>query len=163
PGFGLWMRSVAGLPLDEKELKKLPEGPMRSAILIQAAAARDPAAAWLQCAKAPPGTFARLAAPVALLLASEFARAGDDRIASALFAAAEEIPFPISALKEYVREGREDHEMWRLDPEVRAVLDLVRARSAQVQGTAATSLYAAARTRDPVPSLAARAEKEWPL
>jgi tetratricopeptide (TPR) repeat protein len=163
PAFGLWMRSLAGLPLDEKELKKLPEGPMRSAIAIQWAAGRDPAAAWLQCAKAPPGTFARLAAPVALLLATEFERAGDERIALALFGAAEEIPFPVSAFKDYVRDGREDADMWRLDLETRAVLDLVRARALQGQGAAAASLYAAARKRDPVPSLAARAEAAWPL
>src|SRR5262249_1505067 len=99
---------------------------------------------------------------VALLLASEFERAGDERISSALFAAVEEIPLPVSALKDYVLEGREHPEMWRLDADVRAILDFVRARPLPGEGAPAGSGYAAARTRDPLPSLAARAETAWP-
>src|SRR5262249_53108797 len=162
PSFGLWMRSVADLPVDEQERRKLPDGPVRSAISIPVAAGRAPAVAWLLCAKARPGTFARLAAPVALLLASEFERAGDEPLSTALFAAVQEIPFPVSVFKDYVQDGREHPETWRLDADARAVLDFVRARKLQGEGAAAAPVYAAARTRDPLPSLAARAEAAWP-
>lgn len=165
PEYGVWMRSLAGLPVEPKALQTLKAqggGAMAWAAELQLAAQKDPAQAWGIVAKARPNALERLAAPVALLLAAEFLRIGDGRTADRLFSTLDEIGMPTEALKAYVTTGSEHPELWRLPADVRAVLDFARARKLSGEGAPNPGLYATATTREGYRGLVGRALKSWP-
>ncbi len=164
PEYGVWMRSLAGLPVEPKTLQtvQLHGGAGAAAAAVQLAAQKDPAQAWGIVAKARPNALERLAAPVALLLAAEFLRIGDGHTADRLFSTLDEIAMPTEALKAYVTRGTEHPELWRLPADVRAVLDFARARKLQGEGAPNPGLYTTAIAREGYRSLVARALKSWP-
>jgi tetratricopeptide (TPR) repeat protein len=164
PAFGWWMLSMAGLPLDDARIRKAGRsgGPLVEAALIQQAAASDPARAWALCTKAADPVLRRLGSPVGVLLGAEFLRGGDPRMAERLFAAQGELNLPAEALRAYVLDGVEDPEMWRLAPEMRAALDLVRSRRLAGDRAASAALVAAARRREGVRGPVTRAAESWP-
>jgi tetratricopeptide (TPR) repeat protein len=162
--FGLWMRSLAGLPVQPKALSTALSqgGALADAARLQLAAEKDPAQAWTLLARTPAETLERLAPHVAILLAAEFFRAGDTRTADRLFASRPDLGLPADILKSYIATGTEHPELWRLPTEMRAVLDLVRARKLQADGSTDRSLYASAVRREAYLGLAGRAIKSWP-
>jgi len=164
PGFGVWMRSLVGLPVDEAVVKKdrLQGAAQVLAARIQVAAAQDPALAWDLCAKAKSETLDRLFSPVALLLGSEFLRAGDSATADRLLSGLGDMPLPTSAFTAYVMDGIEHPELWRLDHDARAALDFIRARKLQAEGASGEVLYAEALRREAWPGIVNRARLAWP-
>ena len=164
PEYGVWMRSLAGVPVEPKALQtvQLQGGPMAHAAALQIAAQKDPAQAWMLMAKAGPEVLDRLASPVALLLAAEFFRAGDTKTADRLFASRTDLGLPPDALKAYLTTGAEHPDFWRLPTDVRAVLDFVRARKLAGDGTPDPGLYAAATRREAYLGLVGRTLKSWP-
>ena len=96
PEFGMWMRSLAGLPVNLQALKaaQLRGSLVADAAAVHIAAQKDPAEAWALVARAKPGVVDELARPVALLLAAEFYRVGDTRTADDLFASRNDLALP---------------------------------------------------------------------
>ena len=164
PEVGIWMRSLAGLPVDEALIKKLrlQAEPMIHAARLQEAAAKDPGLAWVLCVKATPAALERVVSTVALLLGAEFLRAGDAAAADLMLANVPDIPLPKAAFEAYVMEGLEHEELWRLDGDARAALDFVRGRKLQAEGASGESLYAAARNREAWEGFVSRSMKSWP-
>ncbi len=162
PGWRLWMRSLAGLGVEAKQVGAIGDEDMRAATAIHLAALRDPAEAWPLCAKARPNALRSVATPVILLLAAEFDRAGDADLAASLYDSAAEVSLPASALRAYAATGVEHPELWRLDPDERAALDLARARRLEADGKDARALYAAVQKEEPIPGVVARAAAAWP-
>lgn len=134
----------------------------RAALEIAAAAARDPAAAWQACSRAPARALREVPSEVALLLGLELGRAGDVGLANALFEAGVGPPIPLADIVAYAHGGDASPELVRLDPEWRAAADLVRARALEARGAPAEALYASAARRDPLRGPIYRAVNAWP-
>jgi tetratricopeptide (TPR) repeat protein len=137
--------------------------PMVTTIVrIQIAAGTDPEEAWKLCSSAPPGVLGGLSPTIAVLLAAEFARAGDSALAERMLGAHTEIGFPAAALLEHARTGADHPELWRLDPEMHAALALVRARALEASGKSGAPLYATAEREDALHGVVTRARTHWP-
>ncbi|MFT3772944.1 MAG: hypothetical protein QM820_46760 [Minicystis sp.] len=129
---------------------------------IQLAAEKDPAQAWDLCAQAGPTAFRYLHPLIAVLLAGEFARAGDRALAERLLWDRPEIGSPPASLLAYVIEGVEHPDLWRLDLSMRAALDLARARALEARGEDASGLYKAVERGDLAVGVVTRARFAWP-
>ncbi|HVQ28150.1 MAG TPA: tetratricopeptide repeat protein [Vicinamibacteria bacterium] len=164
PEFGMWMRSLAGLPVNLQALKaaQLRGSLVADAAAVQLAAQKDPAEAWALVARAKPGVVDELAGPVALLLAAEFFRVGDTRTADDLFASRNDMALPAEELKAFVANGTEHPDFWRMPTDVRAVLEFVRARKLQADGAADPRAYEAATRREAYRGLVGRSLRSWP-
>ncbi len=135
---------------------------MRSAINAQLAAATDPAAARSVCAGMSPEGLRNLAPPVAVLLAAEIARGGDEALAESMLAARLDLPLPPDVLLAYVLTGAEPPELRHIDPELRAALAFVRARKLAESGQKDPELEAQAERDDLLRGVVARARARWP-
>jgi tetratricopeptide (TPR) repeat protein len=164
PGLGVWMRSLVGIPVDEGLVNKeqLQGEASVLAARVQLAAAQDLVLAWGLCSKATPATLERVLSPIALLLGTEFLRAGDAATADRLLSRLPDLPLPTSAFTAYVMDGVEHPELWRLDDDARAALDFVRARKLEADGGSGEALYASALRREDWPGIVTRARATWP-
>jgi hypothetical protein len=143
-------------------LEKITSKDMVAAIGIQLAAGEDPTDAWKKCSEASNLALEQLVPGVAILLAAEFDRAGDHALAERLLWARTDLPVPRSAVLEYVRTGAEHPELWRLEPQWRAALDLVRGRALSASGASGAALFEAAERLDLLHGVVTRALRSWP-
>jgi hypothetical protein len=162
--FKTWAASVLGTPAsDQAQPGADPsERDTREAAGIHLAAARDPAEAWKLCASAPRRVLASLYPGAAVLLAAEFARAGDRSLAERMLWERGDLGLPPSEILDWAAGGPAPPDPWRLDHEARAAIDLVRARAFEAQGKPAAPLYDAAERGDIPGGLVARARRAWP-
>jgi hypothetical protein len=163
PDLAVWMTSFAEAELTAAQTSHMKDEEMRAAAEIQSLAGIDPKGAWEACRKAPAGALRQLAPVVALLLGAEFDRVGDSDLADLLFHdASPTASLSPGALRAYAREGSEDFDLWRLDPELRAALDLTRARRRAADGQDATAVYDAVARGDVLHGVVRRALGRWP-
>jgi hypothetical protein len=158
----MWLKLQLGLGVFDKELVELKDDQYRRSLEILRDADRDPKDAWPRCAVAESTALSRLPSTAALLLGAEFARAGDEELSKRILAEHTEYGLPHAILLDYVLTGKEHPDLWRLEPEWRAALDLVRARRLEETGQPAKAMYEAAERRDYLRSVVTRARKSWP-
>jgi hypothetical protein len=132
------------------------------AIEIQIAAGADPSSAWKLCAEASLAALEQVAPHVIVLLAAEFARAGDPDLAERMLFGRPDIVVPAAAIVAYVRSGTEHPDLWRLEEEERAALSLVRARALEASGQSGAPFYEAAEKGDLLQGIVTRARQSWP-
>jgi hypothetical protein len=145
--------------LDQSENKTLV-----SVVRIMLAAGTDPEQAWKLCSEAPNVVLEQLPPTVGILLAAELWRAGDTALADRILWGRVDLPFPPSVVLDFLRTGSEDRELWRMDPEQKAALDLVRARAMDAAGNdvAASYGYSHMAIHDVFQSVVTRARRSWP-
>jgi hypothetical protein len=157
----LWVKLQLGDGVSDSEIVQVKEDQLRRSLEIQRDAEKDPKKAWTSAAVADSTAFNRLPATVALLLAAEFARAGDAELANRILVEHTEYGLPRSVLLDYALSGTDHPDLWRLDPEWRAALDLVRARRLEELGQPAKAAYEAATRRDYFKTIVTRARNNW--
>lgn len=158
----IWAKLQLGGSVRDAEIAAVKSEQDRRIFEIQRDAAKDPGEAWRRCSSADPAVLSRLSSTTALLLGAEFARAGDPELGDRLLEGHTEYGLPRSALFEYALLGKESPDLWRLDPEWRAALDLVRARRLEERRQPADAAYQAAERRDLLRDLVTRARNNWP-
>lgn len=139
-----------------------PGGPLGEAVALQQMALRDPAAATLRVAQTPVEGLLWLHPPVVVLLAAELTRAADEARAQWLLAVTDVAPVPSRDLVDYVATGRSSATLRRLDPELRAALDLGRARVLAARGVESPGLRDAIVRADPLHGPVRIALETWP-
>jgi hypothetical protein len=158
----LFAASVLGDPLDGPALEKLKNTDVALTIRIQSAAGRDPEEAWKLCSTASFTALENLAPAVALLLAAEFARAGDRLLAARMLAARPDSSIPPERILARATGGAESPDLEWLEPEWRAALTFVRARALEAAGKSAASLYEEVERGDILRGVVTHARKHWP-
>jgi hypothetical protein len=158
----LFSMALAGEPLSPTDLVGMTDADLKQAIEIHLAALLDPAQAWDLCSKAPPGVLRLMSPGAAVLLASEFERAGDPELAARLLERDVGLWIPNDAVFEYVRTGKKHPDFWRVDPELRAALAFVRARHLASRGEPASELLAEVARLDHLQMVVTRAQGSWP-
>ncbi len=157
-----WTRVLAGGPAPgAKQLAAIENESEREAAKIMVTSASDPAAALAAAARADVRALSKLEEEVAVLLAAEAARRGDDRLAVRLAEASGQIEAPGRAVVAFVK-GEEPEELVDVAWEIRAPLLFARARAAEAAGKDARRLYEAARKADVLRGAVATAMAGWP-
>ena len=160
-GLVAFAASLSGEATADRSGAKPHDEDLALAAKIHLAAGSDPAEAWTLCASASEAALARLDGAVALLLAAEFARAGDRVLAERMLSGRLDLAIPTSAVLDFAVDGTEHPDLWRLDPEWRAALALVRARAVESAGKGADALYDEAERGDLLRGVVTRARKLW--
>lgn len=158
----MWLKLQLGSGVSDAEIVTVKDDQFRRSLEILRDADRDPKDAWPRCTVAEASALSRLPSTAALLLGAEFARAGDEELGNRILAEHNEYGLGRAILLDYALTGREHPDLWRLDPERRAALDLVRARRLEETGQPAKAMYEAAERRDHLRSIVTRARKSWP-
>lgn len=158
----LWAKLQLGSSVSSKELAEVKDDKLRRGLEIQRDADQDPKDIWSRCSTAGSPALDRLASTTALLLGAELARAGDVELGNRILAQHTEFGLPHAVLLAYALSGTEHPDLWRLDHEWRAALDLVRARRLEETGQPAKAMYEAAERRDHFKSIVTRARLKWP-
>lgn len=158
----MWVKLQLGSSVRDAELVELKDDQYRRSLEILRDADRDPKDAWPRCAVADSSALSRLPSTAALLLGAEFARAGDEELGNRILSEHTEYGLPRAILLDYALTGAEHPDLWRLEPEWRAALDLVRARRLEEMGQPAKAMYDAAERRDYLRGIVTRARKSWP-
>jgi hypothetical protein len=158
----LWVKLQLGSRISDAEIVEVKEDQLRRSLEIQRDGERDPKDAWSPCTVAQAPAFNRLPSTAALLLGAEYARAGDVELGNRILAEHTEYGLPRAMLLAYALSGTEHPDLWRLEPEWRAALDLVRARRLEETGQPAKAMYEAAERRDHFQSIVSRARSKWP-
>ncbi len=158
----LWVKLQLGSTVSSTEIVEVKDDQLRRSLEIQRDGERDPKDAWSQCTVAEATALNRLPSTMALLLAAEFARAGDVELGNRILEGHTEYGLPRAVLLDYALSGTERPDLWRLAPEWRAALDLVRARRLEETGQPAKAMYEAAERRDHLKGTVTRARNSWP-
>ncbi len=158
----LWVKLQLGGSVGDSEIVQVKDDMFRRSLEIQRDGASDPKLAWTSASVAGAPALARLPPTVALLLAAEFARAGDADLADRILANHNEYGLPRAILLDYALSGAEHPDLFRLGPEWRAALDLVRARRQEELGIPAKAIYEAAERGDYLHGIVSHARDKWP-
>lgn len=154
--------AVAGEAVSPSDLAGVKDPDLKQVIEIHIAAGRDPAEAWELCSRATPNALRMMSPGTAVLLAAEFARAGDPELGAALLERDVGQWIPTEALFAFVRTGDSHPNFWRLDPELRAALAFVRARHLASRGEPFADLMTQAEKDDLLKAVVSRARASWP-
>lgn len=157
-----WILSSIGADVPGADLAAVEGDIMRAATSIQTAASNSPAAAWSACVSAPSSAIRQLDYRVAVLLAAEFARAGDKPMAERVLGQRGDFSLPPSIVFDFVSSGVEHPELKFMDPEVRAALAFVRARRLAELGEKDAEMLALADRYDIAKGIVSRARQSWP-
>lgn len=158
----LFSKAFLGEPLSATDLVGMNDPDLRTAIEIHLATLKDPAGAWERCASITPPVLRLMAPGTSVLLAAEFYRAGDPELAARLLERDVGLWVPNEAIFEYIRTGTKHPNFWRMDPELRAALALVRFRHITSQGDGASAVLAEAEKLDFLKLVVAPARASWP-
>jgi Flp pilus assembly protein TadD len=158
----LWAKSLLGDAVSADAVARIEGSDLRATVDIQRTAARDPRDAWDRCSTESRVALQQLHAPVAMLLAAEYGRAGDRATALRIFDAHRELGVPPEALLAYVIDGTEPPDLWHVGPELRAGLDLARARRLDELGQPSDAMYAQVEREDLLQGFVTRARASWP-
>lgn len=134
--------------------------PGRDIVRLALAALNGPTAAVPSFARAG-ATLKRMPEPLVLAVGAEAARLGQLQAARDVIASARRFPLPPEDAFDYVLTGKVPAQLYRLDPEQRAALDLVRARRLESLGQDSDAVYAEARRRDVLKGWVARLMEAW--
>ncbi len=158
----LFAASVLGDVVDDAALEKLRPADVAGTIAIQRAAGKDPEEAWRLCSTSTSGALESLTPAVAILLAGEFARAGERLLAERMLSGRRELTVPSRTILDYAISGVESADLDWLEPEWRAALAFVRARAVEASGKSPATLYEQVERGDVLRGVVTRARKSWP-
>lgn len=147
------IEETARAPSDETD-------PGRNIVRLALAALNGPTAAVASFAGAG-ATLKRMPEPLVLAIGAEAARLGQLQAARDVIASARRFPLQPEEVFDYVLSGKIPAQLYRLDPEQRAALDLVRARRLESLGQDSHPVYAEARRRDVLKGWVARLMEAW--
>lgn len=136
---------------------------LKSAARLTEAVLLDPARAWLPASKASDEELGQLDPRVAFLLAAEYHRAGDPRLATRLLGHAQlYTTIPAAAAWRFVDKGEESEDVREIDGTSRAALLLARARAVEAAGGDGAVLRQKIDHLVPLGGPIAMAARPWP-
>lgn len=156
-----WVQSLLG---EAVQLQKKGEEPdaFITTVDIQRLALKNPAEALAIAASAPTLALRLVHPAITMLLVGELVRVGNLAEAMRLLTITEASTIADQAVIDYAATGAEHPDLWRLDPEQRAAIDLGRARAAAQSGAPTAELLESIKRRDPLHGPVTTALRQWP-